>query len=102
MQTDHPQALKVHAVVARVLTDTAFADQLKADGLAALKSGAGSKEWATYFEHFAPHPGALAAMGTTQSASCTCNSATWTTLSTIVTPVPTCCGATTTTTTSGS
>jgi hypothetical protein len=100
MSTD-AQVLKIHEVVGKVLSDPEFAEQLKADGLAAVQAGAGSDEWEKYFDHFAATPGALAGMGASDSASCTCNSATWTTLSTVVTPIPTCCGATTTTTTSG-
>jgi len=94
-------AAKVTEVVGRLLHDPNFASQLQSDGLAAIKAGAGSKEWNKYFEHFAPSAGALANLGSANTASCTCNSATWTTLSSLVTPVPTCCGATTTTTTSG-
>ena len=93
---------KVHEVVGRVLSDPAFAAEIQQAGLAAVRSGAGSAEWNKYFEYFAHTPGALARMGDSLGAAdCTCNSATWTTLSTAVTPVPTCCGATTTTTTSG-
>lgn len=93
---------KVHETVGRILTDPAYAAQLQQDGLAALKAGSGTPEWDKYFEHFAPTPGALATMGAAANASCTCNSNTVITLSSLVTPVPTCCGATTTTTTSGS
>jgi len=101
MNPNNPQALKVHEVVGRLLTDHDFAEKIKQDGLAAIKAGLGSPEWDKYFEHFAPTPGALAVKGTSQAAGCTCNSATWVTLSSLVTPVPTCCGVTTTTTTSG-
>lgn len=95
------QANKVQEVVGRVLTDSSFAKQIQQDGLAAIKAGAGSPAWNKYFEHFAPSPGALAKLGAdVAGANCTCNSTTFTTLSTLVTPVPTCCGATTTTTTS--
>jgi len=102
MADKNNQAAKVHEVVGRVLTDPTYAQQIQADGLAALKAGSGSAEWKKYFEHFAASPGALAAMGAeVGSANCTCNSNTVITLSTAVSPIPTCCGATTTTTTSG-
>ena len=96
------QAQKIQEVVSKALTDPHFAKQLQEDGLAAVKGGSGSAAWKKYFEHFATTPNALANIGTsTAAADCTCNSSTWTTLSTAVTPIPTCCGATTTTTTSG-
>src|SRR6059058_5054447 len=101
MANQDPIAAKVTSTVGRILTDPHFADQIRTDGLAAIKAGAGSAEWTKYFDHFAPTPGALQALGHANSANCTCNSATWVTLSSIVTPIPTCCGATTTTTTSG-
>lgn len=91
----------IHATVGRVLSDPDFAEQVKRDGMAALQAGPDSSEWEAYFNHFASTPGELSTLGAANASSCTCNSATWTTLSTIVTPVPTCCGATTTTTTSG-
>jgi hypothetical protein len=99
---DNAIAKKVNETVGKALSDPAFAEQLKQQGLAAIQKGAGSQEWQTYFANFAPSSGALASLGgaNVSAANCTCNSATWTTLSTIVTPVPTCCGATTTTTTS--
>ena len=93
---------KVQEVVGRALSDPTFASQLQQDGLAALKAGSGSAEWKKYFEHFAPNPGALGKLGASVAAAdCACKSTTFTTLTTAVTPVPTCCGATTTTTTSG-
>jgi hypothetical protein len=96
------QAHKVQEVVSRILTDPAFSAQVQKDGLAALKGGAGSAAWNTYFEHFAPTPGALSNLvGGANAANCTCNSNTIITLSTLVTPIPTCCGLTTTTTVSG-
>ena len=97
-------AQQVHSVVGRVLSDPAFAEQIKQQGLEAIRAGAGSPAWKTYFDNFAASPGDLASMGAADAsaADCTCNSNTFTTLSTLVTPVPTCCGATTTTTTSGS
>ena len=102
MAHKNAQADKVQEVVSKVLTDPAYAKQIQADGLAALKGGSGSSEWKKYFEHFATSPGGLSAMGGDLSAAnCTCNSNTVITLSTLVTPIPTCCGATTTTTTSG-
>lgn len=100
MAAGNAQALKVHEVVGRVLADPEFAEQLKSDGLAAVQAGAGTEAWDKYFEHFAAEPGALSAMGAQGAAACTCNSATWVTLSSLVTPVPTCCATTTTTTTS--
>jgi hypothetical protein len=96
---------KIQEVVARVLSDPQFAEQVKSDGLAAIRAGSGSQEWQTYFSHFAASPAALTTLnGSEESvgANCTCNSntgITFTTLSTLVTPVPTCCGLTTTTTT---
>ena len=97
------QAKKVQEVVGKVLSDPNFAQQIQQDGLAAIKAGAGSPEWKKYFDHWAPSPGALASMGAgLDAANCTCNSTTVTTLSTLVTPIPSCCGATVTTTTSGS
>ena len=102
MASANPHAKKVQEVVGRVISDPAYAAQLQKDGLAALKGGSGSSEWKKYFEHFAHSPGALAKLGgSLGSADCTCNSNTVITLSTLVTPIPTCCGATTTTTTSG-
>lgn len=100
---DNGIAAKVTDTVGRALKDPAFAEQLKTQGLAAIQKGAGSPEWNTYFANFAPTAGALQSLGgsNVSSANCTCNSATWVTLSTLVTPVPTCCGITTTTTTSG-
>ena len=91
---------KVQEVIGKVLTDPQFASELQQKGLAAIRAGAGSQEWNDYFYYFASSPGELKTLGATQASSCTCNSATYTTLSTLVTPVPTCCGATTTTTTS--
>jgi hypothetical protein len=100
MAANDAQVQKIHEVVGRVLSDPSFAEQVKADGLAAVQAGAGSDAWNKYFEYFAPEPGALAGMGVAGAAACTCNSTTFTTLSTLVTPIPTCCGLTTTTTTS--
>ncbi|HYZ78124.1 MAG TPA: hypothetical protein VE596_12205 [Gaiellaceae bacterium] len=92
---------KLHEVATRVVHDPSYAEELKKKGMAALQAGPGSAEMDAYFDEFAATPGALAGMGATGgAAACTCNSATWVTLSSIVTPVPTCCGATTTTTTS--
>lgn len=102
MAVADPHVKKVHEVVGRILSDPEFAESLRKDGLAAVQGGAGSAEWEKYFEHFAAEPGALAGLGTADAASCTCNSNTVITLSSLVTPVPTCCATTTTTTTSGS
>jgi hypothetical protein len=102
MASNNAHAQKVNETVGRIISDPEYAERLRQDGIAALKAGSGSPEWDKYFEHFAPTPGALAQMGARGSASCTCGSNTWITLSSVVTPVPTCCGATTTTTTSGS
>jgi hypothetical protein len=93
---------KLHSVATRVVHDPGYAEELRAKGQAALQAGPGSKEMDEYFDEFAATPGDLAGMGAGgDAANCTCNSNTWITLSTVVTPVPTCCGATTTTTTSG-
>jgi hypothetical protein len=92
---------KLHSVATRVVYDQQFAEELRSKGRAALAAGPGSDEMDAYFEEFAANPGDLAGMGTTGAAECTCNSNTWITLSTVVTPIPTCCAATTTTTTSG-
>jgi hypothetical protein len=93
---------KVHEVVSRILNDAAFAAELKRNAVAAVTGGAGSDEWKRYFEMFASFPGELAGLGLESDESgCTCNSNTYLTLSSVVTPVPTCCATTTTTTTSG-
>jgi hypothetical protein len=92
---------KIQEVVGRVLTDPAYAEEIRKAGFAAIRGGAGSEAWDQYFEYFASTPGELAGVGASDSASCTCNSSTVTTTSTLVTPIPTCCGSTVTTTTSG-
>lgn len=84
-----------------MLSDPAFATEIKRAAVAAIISGAGSQAWEDYFEHFASTPGELSGLGTDDAENCTCNSNTYLTLSSIVTPVPTCCATTTTTTTSG-
>jgi hypothetical protein len=92
---------KVHEVVSRVLNDPAFATEIKQSAVAAITGGAGSQAWEDYFERFASTPGELSGLGVDDAQNCTCNSNTYLTLSSIVTPVPTCCATTTTTTTSG-
>jgi hypothetical protein len=94
-------SIKVHEVVSRVLNEPHFAAQIKRDAVEAISGGAGSEAWKKYFEHFASTPGELAGLGVDDATSCTCNSNTYLTLSSLVTPVPTCCATTTTTTTSG-
>ncbi|HYZ78123.1 MAG TPA: hypothetical protein VE596_12200 [Gaiellaceae bacterium] len=56
---------------------------------------------AAYLELFASTPGELAAMAAGDVDACTCDSATWLTLSTIATPVTHCCQGTGATTTTG-
>ena len=92
---------KVHEVVSRILSDPLFAAEIKKAAVAAISGGAGSQAWRDYFERFASTPGELANLGVDDANGCTCNSNTYMTLSSLVTPVPTCCATTTTTTTSG-
>jgi hypothetical protein len=92
---------KVHEVVSRILTDAQFAAEIKQAAVAAISGGATSQAWKDYFERFASTPGELANLGVDDATGCTCNSNTYMTLSSLVTPVPTCCATTTTTTTSG-
>ena len=92
---------KVHEVVSRILTDAQFAAEIKQAAVAAISGGAASQAWKDYFERFASTPGELANLGVDDATGCTCNSNTYMTLSSLVTPVPTCCATTTTTTTSG-
>jgi hypothetical protein len=94
-------AEKVHQVVSRIISDPLFAAEIKQAALAAVQGGAGSQAWEDYFEYFASTPGELAGLGTDNDSGCTCNSNTYLTFSSLVTPVPTCCATTTTTTTSG-
>jgi hypothetical protein len=81
--------------------DPHFAEELRALGVRAMRDGPGSDAMREYFDVFATTPGELSGMVVGEQSACTCNSATWLTLSTIVTPVSVCCGGTTTTTTSG-
>lgn len=81
--------------------DHAFADRVRSLGRDALRDGPGSPAADAYFELFASSPGELAGMGVGPGATCTCESATWLTLSTIATPVTHCCQGTGATTTSG-
>jgi hypothetical protein len=99
--TPKPEALKVHEVVSKVLADADFAAQIKQHALAAFRGGAQSEAFATYFDRFAVTPGALASLGSADRAGCACQSTTFLTVSSLVTPVPTCCNTTTTTTTTG-
>jgi hypothetical protein len=92
---------KVHEVVSRILSDPEFAAEIKRAAVAAIAGGSSSQAWKDYFEHFASTPGELASLGSDDVNGCTCNSNTYMTLSSLVTPVPTCCATTTTTTTSG-
>jgi hypothetical protein len=92
---------KVHEVVSRIINEPEFAAEIKKAAVAAITGGAGSQAWRDYFERFASTPGELANLGVDDVNGCTCNSNTYMTLSSLVTPVPTCCATTTTTTTSG-
>jgi len=92
---------KIHEVVSRILADAEFAAMIKRAAVAAIAGGASSQAWKDYFEQFASTPGELANLGVDDASGCTCNSNTYMTLSSLVTPVPTCCATTTTTTTSG-
>jgi hypothetical protein len=94
-------SLKIHSVAARALRDPDFATELKHAALAAVKGGAHSEAFRSYFERFASTPGELASLGTVEGTNCACKSTTFMTISSLVTPVPTCCNTTTTTTTSG-
>lgn len=95
-------AAKVHEVVSKILSDPEYSAEIKRTAVAAISGGAGSQAWQDYFEHFASTPGELSSLGSeTDDTGCTCNSNTYMTLSSLVTPVPTCCATTTTTTTSG-
>ena len=95
--------ITVHEVVSRILSDAEFAAEIKRAAVAAVNGGAGSQAWIDYFERFASTPGELARLGLDDddAGGCTCGSNTYLTLSSLVTPVPTCCATTTTTTTSG-
>ena len=99
MSTTLPR--KVHEVVTRILADVEYAKEIKQAALAAVKGGAQSHAWKDYFERFASTPGELASLGNPSAEGCACNSNTYLTLSSLVTPVPVCCNTTTTTTTSG-
>lgn len=92
---------KVHEVVSRVLNDAQYAAEIRAAAVAAISGGAQSQAWRDYFERFASTPGELSSLGVDDANGCTCNSNTYLTLSSLVSPVPTCCATTTTTTTSG-
>ncbi|MBV9727687.1 MAG: hypothetical protein JO299_21215 [Gammaproteobacteria bacterium] len=84
------------------MNDPTFAGEVKRGAVEAITQGAGSQAWRDYFERFASTPGELDSLGVGDDAeACTCNSNTYLTLSSLVTPVPTCCATTTTTTTSG-
>lgn len=80
-----------------LLSDPAFAEQLRSQALAAVLGGQQSPAWKTYFggQHFAAmatDPGKLQALGASaNAAACTCNSTTVTT-----TTSPICTGTTTT------
>lgn len=90
-------AQQVHAVVNRVLSDSAYARKIQASAKKALAGGAGSKAWKAYFANFAASPGELMALGQPSSKGC---GNTIITLSTVTTPFCFTCGLTTTTTTS--
>ena len=100
-QSHLSQPKKIHEVATRILTDPQFANEIRAAGLRAVKAGSQSQAFKDYFEYFAVTPGALAEMGNPQAESCTCNSNTWFTISSLVGPLYTCCATTTTTTTTG-
>jgi hypothetical protein len=95
------QSQRVHEVVSRVLADPDYAAEVKAHALAAVKGGAASEAFRSYFDRFAATPGALASLAEPNAATCACQSTTYLTVSSLVTPVPTCCNTTTTTTTTG-
>jgi hypothetical protein len=92
---------RARAVTERVYHDHEFAERVRSLGRDALRAGPGSAAMAEYFEVFASTPRELAAMAAGDVAACTCDSATWLTLSTIATPVTHCCQGTTATTTTG-
>ena len=94
-------SLHIHAVVSRILNDPDYAMEVKYAALAAVKGGSQSQAFKDYFDRFATTPGELANLGTDISEGCACLSNTYLTLSSLVTPIPTCCNTTTTTTTSG-
>ncbi|MBV9727690.1 MAG: hypothetical protein JO299_21230 [Gammaproteobacteria bacterium] len=95
------QPRKVHEVVSRILRDTDFAAEIKEHALAAVKGGAASEAFYTYFDRFAATPGALESLGNPDAANCACESTTYFTISSLVTPIPMSCNTTTTTTTTG-
>ena len=92
---------QARAVAERVVHDHDFADRVRRLGREALRAGPGTEASDAYFELFATTPGELAGMGVGPKAACTCESATWLTLSTIATPVTHCCQGTGATTTTG-
>ena len=94
-------SLRVHEVVSRILKDPEYAAETKRAALAAVKGGAQSQAFKDYFERFASTPGELATLGVDSGKGCACNSNTYMTISSLVTPLPMCCNTTTTTTTSG-
>lgn len=93
--------MKIHEIASRALHDPDFAAEIKQAALAAVKGGSRSQAFRDYFEYFASSPGELANLGIAFGANCACQSNTYMTISTIATPIPTCCNLTTTTTTSG-
>jgi hypothetical protein len=92
---------RARAVTERVYYDEEFAEHVRSLGRDALRAGPGTPAMAEYLELFATTPGELAAMATGDTGACTCDSATWLTLSTIATPVTHCCQGTGATTTTG-
>jgi len=96
-----PLGRKIHQVATRILTDPAFANEVRAAALRAVKGGCRSEAFQQYFEIFASTPGELSGLGSDNATGCTCGSNTWFTISSLVGPLYTCCATTTTTTNSG-
>lgn len=96
-----PLSKKVHQTASQMLNDPIFATKMQRLALEAVKGGTKSEAWKEYFEMFASTPGELSELGVEYGANCTCQSTTYMTISSMVTPIPTCCNTTTTTTTSG-
>ncbi len=97
-----PGLSKPQAVAVRLVRDPEFTAYMKQMAIAALEAGPGTQAFADYFDIFSSTPGELAHLGPGPAPqACTCQSNTLITLSSIYTPISTCCGATATTTTSG-
>ncbi len=92
---------KLHDTIIRIIHDEAFAEEVRAKAKSALQSGPGTQEFAEYFDLFSLTPGQLAHLGPNAlaEAGCTGGSVTMITLSSVYTPISTCCYGTTTLTT---